>query len=65
MTISVRIRVASLTIQLQKCHCQIIVILKEFVLIMNLFGHVNSTVHQRYQNPKPCRAVSKGLTDRY
>ena len=42
-------------------------LLKEFVLIMNLFRHVNSTVHQRYnkQNPKPCRAVSKGLTDRY
>ena len=38
---------------------------------MNLFRHVNSyliSIHQCYnikQNPKPCHAVSKGLTDYY
>ena len=50
MTISVRIQV-TFTIQLQKCHCQIIEM--ESVLIMNLFGHDNSyliSVHQRYNN---------------
>ena len=39
-------------------------LLKESVLIMNLFRHVNSyliSVYQRYNNPKPCHAVSKGI----
>ena len=62
MTILVRIRMASFTIQLQKCQSDYSnTLLKEFVLIMNLFRHVNSyliSVHQRYNKTKsetlPC-----------